>query len=125
MADDANVFGGNLSGLTYQPSGTDAPGVLWAVRNGPSTLFRLLYDGTKWTPDTANGWTDGKQLFYTNGAGVPDAEGVTLAGGDPNGIYMSTERNDVPGQTPSVAPRCSATTSRLAGATLVATKDFC
>ena len=75
----------NLSGLAYQPSGSGAPGVLWAVRNGPSTLYRLVYDGTKWTPDTANGWSAGKQLRYADGAGAPDAEGVTLAGGDPNG----------------------------------------
>ena len=64
IADGANVFGGNLSGLAYQPSGSGAPGVLWAVRNGPSTLYRLVYDGTKWTPDTANGWGAGKQLLY-------------------------------------------------------------
>ena len=38
----ANVFGGNLSGLAYQPSGSAAPGVLWAVRNNASTLFRLV-----------------------------------------------------------------------------------
>ena len=118
------VFGSNLSGLAYQPSGSGAPGVLWAVRNGPSTLFRLIYDGTKWTPDTANGWSNGKQLLYPNGTGVPDAEGVTLAGGDPNGIYVATERNDVPGRTPSVAPRCCASTSRPRPATLVATKDW-
>ena len=54
-ADDANVFGQNLSGLVYQASGTSARGVLWAVQNGPSKLYRLIYDGTKWTPDPANG----------------------------------------------------------------------
>ena len=95
VADGLNVFGTNLSGLAYQPSGTSAPGVLWAVRNGPSTLYRLIYDGTKWTPDTANGWGAGKQLRYTNGTGDPDAEGVSLVGSDPaNGVYVSTERNN-------------------------------
>ena len=89
------MFGTNLSGLAYQPSGSGAPGVLWAVRNGPGTLFRLVYDGTKWTPDTANGWSAGKQLRYPDGTGDPDAEGVTLVGGDPaNGIYVATERNN-------------------------------
>ena len=29
IADDAGVFGGNISGLAYESSGTDAPGVLW------------------------------------------------------------------------------------------------
>ena len=87
-------IGQNLSGLAYQPSGTSAPGVLWAVRNNPSTLYRLIWDGTKFTPDMANGWAMGKQLVYPNGVGVPDAEGVTLAGGDANGIFVATERND-------------------------------
>ncbi len=41
-ADDATVLGGNMSGLYYQASGTSAPGVLWAVKNGPGTLYRLL-----------------------------------------------------------------------------------
>ena len=94
IADDPGVFGQNLSGLAYQPSGSSAPGVLWAVRNNPSTLFRLIWDGTKWKSDTANGWANGKQLVYPNGGGVPDAEGVTLAGGDANGIFVATERND-------------------------------
>jgi Ca2+-binding RTX toxin-like protein len=94
-ADDVNVFGTNLSGLAYQPSGSAEPGVLWAVRNGPSTLYRLVYDGTKWTPDTANGWSQGKQLRYPDGTGDPDAEGVSLVDGDPaNGVYVSTERNN-------------------------------
>ena len=57
VADGSDVFGKNLSGLAYQPSGSSAPGVLWAVRNRPSALFRLVYDGTKWKPDTANGWS--------------------------------------------------------------------
>ena len=95
-ADGVNVFGTNLSGLAYQPSGSSARGVLWAVRNSPSTLYRLVYDGTKWTPDTTNGWSAGKQLHYPDGSGDPDAEGVTLVGNDPaNGIFVSTERDNL------------------------------
>ena len=30
IVDDPNVFNTNLSGLAYQPSGSSAPGVLWA-----------------------------------------------------------------------------------------------
>jgi len=94
-ADDANVLGGNLSGLMYQASGTSAPGVLWAVKNGPSTLYRLVWNGTNWTPDTTNGWGAGKALHYTDGTGDPDAEGVTFTSAGPNaGIYVSTERNN-------------------------------
>jgi hypothetical protein len=123
-ADAANVFGGNLSGLAYQPSGSGATGVLWAVRNGPSTLYRLIYDGSKWTPDTANGWGAGKTLVYPDGAGVPDAEGVTLAGGDANGIYVSVERNDSGGQANTSRPAVLRYDTSSAGATLTATKEF-
>ena len=102
FADGVNVFGENLSGLAYQPSGSSAPGVLWAVRNSPSTLFRLIYDGTKWTPDPANGWSAGKRLRYPAGTGNPDAEGVTLAAGDPNGVYVATERDGSGASRPAV-----------------------
>jgi hypothetical protein len=121
IADAPGVFGTNLSGLAYQPSGTSAPGVLWAVRNNPSTLFRLIWDGAKWAPDTTNGWSNGKQLRYPDGAGVPDAEGVTLAGGE---IFVATERND---------DGINSTTSRNsvlrydvsgAGMTLTATREW-
>ena len=43
-------------------------------------MYRLLWDGTKWTPDTANDWGAGKVLRFTDGTGDPDAEGVTLVG---------------------------------------------
>ncbi|MFP3466543.1 lamin tail domain-containing protein [Leifsonia sp. SIMBA_070] len=93
--DPANVLGGNMSGLYYQASGTNQPGVLWAVKNGPGTLFRLLWNGTAWAPDTANGWAAGKALHYTDGTGDPDSEGVTITGAGPDGgIYVSTERNN-------------------------------
>jgi hypothetical protein len=122
--DDLNVFGGNLSGLAYQPSGSGAPGVLWAVRNGPSTLYRLIHDGTKWVPDTANGWGNGKQLVYPNGLGVPDAEGVTLAGGDANGIYVSVERNDGGGQAGISRPAILRYDVTSPGMALTATREF-
>ncbi|GAA1439090.1 lamin tail domain-containing protein [Leifsonia poae] len=94
-ADDANVLGGNMSGLVYEPSGTSAPGVLWAVKNGPGTLFRLIWNGSVWTPDTANGWGAGKALHYPDGAGDPDSEGVTITSAGPDaGVYVSTERNN-------------------------------
>jgi hypothetical protein len=54
-AGPATIFNGNMSGLVYEGSGSTAPGVLWAARNGPSALFRLVFNGTIWTPDAANG----------------------------------------------------------------------
>jgi hypothetical protein len=93
--DAANVLGGNMSGLVYQASGTSAPGVLWAIKNGPSTLYRLIWNGTIWTPDTTNGWGAGKALHYPDGTGDPDSEGVTFTAAGPNaGVYVSTERNN-------------------------------
>ena len=93
--DGLNVFGGNMSGLVYEGSGSATPGVLWAARNGPGTLFRLVWNGTIWTPDTANDWGAGKTLRYPGGTGSPDAEGVTFAGaGSSGGIYVATERDN-------------------------------
>jgi Lamin Tail Domain/RTX calcium-binding nonapeptide repeat (4 copies) len=95
VADDANTFGTNLSGLAYEASGGAAPGVLWAAQNGPGTLYRLEWDGTKWTPATTDGWNAGKALHYPDGMGDPDSEGVALTGAGPaGGVFVSTERNN-------------------------------
>jgi hypothetical protein len=94
-ADPASVLGGNMSGLVYEGSGGATPGVLWAAKNGPGTLHRLVFDGATWAPDAAGDWGPGKALRYANGTGDPDAEGVTFAaGGSAAGIYVATERNN-------------------------------
>jgi hypothetical protein len=94
-ADGLNVFGGNLSGLVYEGSGSSTPGVLWAVRNGPGALFRLIFDGSIWTPDSTNTWSAGKTLLYPGGTGSPDSEGVTFTSGGPTGgMYVATERDN-------------------------------
>nr|BFE64898.1 hypothetical protein GCM10020063_094240 [Dactylosporangium thailandense] len=77
--DAANVLGGNMSGLAYDGSS------LWAVKNGPGTLYRLSWDGTQWNPAATY------VLHYPSGTGDPDAEGVTLANG---AVYISTERDN-------------------------------
>ena len=94
VVDGANVFAGNLSGLAYEGSGTSTPGVMWGIRNGPSTLYRLVFNGSIWTPDTANDWGAGKTLFFPGGVGGPDTEGVTFAGTSSAGIYASVERDN-------------------------------
>ncbi|ABW13664.1 conserved hypothetical protein [Parafrankia sp. EAN1pec] len=43
VADAANAFGTNLSGLSFQSAS-----VLWAVKNGPGTLYRLVPSGVTW-----------------------------------------------------------------------------
>jgi hypothetical protein len=95
VADLAGAFPSNLSGLVHQASGTATPGTLWAVRNGPGGLFRLVWNGSAWIPDTADGWGAGKLVRYPDGLGDPDAEGVTIGGASPaDGIYVATERNN-------------------------------
>lgn len=93
-ADELNALGANLSGLSYEPGANGSPSVLWAVRNGPSLLHRLVWNGSLWTPDTANGWNLGKTLRYNDGTGGPDSEGVTLAEYSSPFAYVATERNN-------------------------------
>ncbi|MBI5090324.1 MAG: lamin tail domain-containing protein, partial [Actinobacteria bacterium] len=84
----------NLSGLTYEGSGSSSPGVIWAVQNGPGTLFQLVFDGTNWVPASGD-WLAGKALKYPGGSGNPDAEGVTMGGPTSAGqLFVSTERNN-------------------------------
>ncbi|WP_371782222.1 lamin tail domain-containing protein [Streptosporangium subroseum] len=86
IADGSNVFGTNLSGLSFENAG-----VLWAVRNGPGKLYRLVPNGTTWRPDPAGGWASGKALHYAGGSGDPDAEGVVVT---PDGLFVATERDN-------------------------------
>jgi hypothetical protein len=94
--DGMHAFGGNLSGLTYEGSDhVGARGVLWAVRNSPGSLLRLVWNGTVWTPDATSSWHTGKALRYPDGTGNPDAEGVTFAErGSAGGIYVATEQDN-------------------------------
>ncbi|OKI32431.1 hypothetical protein A6A29_21910 [Streptomyces sp. TSRI0281] len=108
VADGSNVFGENLSGLSFESTG-----VLWAVQNGPSKLYRLVPNGTTWRPDPAGGWASGKSLRYAGGSGEPDAEGVVVT---PDGMFVATERDNSKGSTS--APKilrfdASSTTSSL------------
>lgn len=91
---DANVkdyFGTNLSGLSYQLGENGTPDTLWAVKNGPSTLYKLQRSGKNWVPTGQGGWADGMQLRYPDGTGDPDAEGVVLTA---DGVFVGTERNN-------------------------------
>jgi hypothetical protein len=93
VVDRGGVFGENLSGVHFD--GGPEGGVLWAVRNGPSTLYRLVPEGEFWVPDPDPGWADGRPLRYADGSGDPDAEGVTRVSAGPwAGVYVATERNN-------------------------------
>ena len=97
--DAEGTFAGDLSGIDYEPSGSAAQGVLWAVQNGDGLLYRIVPDGSGgWSLDATDGWADGKTLAYPSGTGpagsVVDAEGVTLVADDPaQGVYVSSERD--------------------------------
>jgi len=64
------------------------------VQNGPSVLYRLIFDGQSWVSTPTDGWATGKPLRYPDGTGDPDAEGVTRVPGEPDVVYVSTERNN-------------------------------
>ncbi|WP_166874699.1 lamin tail domain-containing protein [Salinibacterium sp. ZJ450] len=109
-ADLLDTFDGNMSGLVFEPASSGSAGsdVLWAVRNGVGTLFRLVQDGGQWVPDSGaefgGNWLTGKVLHYADGTGDVDAEGVTVtAAGAAGGVYVASERdNDGSGSRPSV-----------------------
>lgn len=92
--DPQNTFTSNLSGLMYEPSGTSTAGTIWAVKNGPGTLYKLTKAGSTWAP-AAGEWAAGKALTYPSGTGDVDAEGVTFTGAGPSaGLYVASERDN-------------------------------
>jgi hypothetical protein len=95
-ADAGGVFGGNMSGLAYQPLAGLATGVVWAVKNGPGTLYRLTFVNGVWTPRATRTWASGKALRYPDGTGDVDAEGVTVVG---SAIYVAAERSNAASAT--------------------------
>ncbi len=118
--DGSGVFSGNLSGLFYEAGATTGASVIWAVRNGPSTLYRLTWNGTIWTPDTVGGWGAGKSLSFPSGAGAPDAEDLTKAELASPMIYVGSERD---GSGPS-RPSVLLYDTSAAGTKLVATREW-
>jgi len=97
--DAAGALGANVSGLVYEDNGS-APAVLWAVRNDPSTLLRLVASGGVWVSDPSGGWLAGRPLRYPDNSGNPDAEGVTFAGsGTSAGVYVAAERDNAASAT--------------------------
>jgi len=118
-ADAANAFGTNLSGLAYEASGSAAPGSIWAVKNNPSTLYKLSRSGSTWAPSVTN------SLLFPGGTGNPDAEGVTLTdAGAAGGVYVATERNDDGPNSGTSRPAVLRFAPTGAGGSLTATNDW-
>jgi len=95
--DSVNQFTSNLSDLVYQAPYGGTGEILWGLRNDPSTLYCLVWNGTTWVGMTDDGWTNGKTLRYPSGLGSPDAEGLTRAEVSSTAIYVSTERDNSAG----------------------------
>ncbi|HEX7305185.1 esterase-like activity of phytase family protein [Lentzea sp.] len=79
-ADASGVFGKNLSGLSFESSQ-----VVWAVKNSPSTLYRLTPSGGTWQISQT------RSLAFADGRGDPDAEGVVST---PDGLFVVSERDN-------------------------------
>ncbi|HTE43860.1 MAG TPA: lamin tail domain-containing protein, partial [Gemmatimonadaceae bacterium] len=94
--DALNQFSSNLSGLIYEIGTGGAPDVLWAARNGPGSIYRMIFDteNSIWIPDPSNGWSAGKGLHYPDDTGEPDSEDLTFTTGSSAGMYVATERNN-------------------------------
>jgi hypothetical protein len=117
--DPIDTYASDLSALQYQAADT-GPAVLWAAQNSPSKLYRLLWNGTTWASDTANGWSSGKTLRFANGSGAPDSEGVTRT--DTGALYASIERDNDDGNVSRLSVlQYDATT---AGSTLNALREW-
>ncbi len=79
-ADGTGVFGKNLSGLSFESAD-----VVWAVKNSPPTLYRLVPGGGMWKVDRK------RSLTFADGRGAPDAEGVVST---PDGLFVVAERDN-------------------------------
>ncbi|MBM3907256.1 MAG: hypothetical protein FJ363_04150 [Gemmatimonadetes bacterium] len=117
--DVAGALGGNVSGLVYDATTT----ALWAVRNNPSTLLRLVPSSDGWRIESNAPWSTGRPLRYPDDAGDPDAEGVTVSGGGASaGVYVVAERNNaVPSESRNSILRYDVSQS---GITLRATHEW-
>ena len=98
------------------------PAVLWAIQNGPSKLYRLLWNGTTWASDPTNSWGAGKTIHYLDGLGDPDSEGVSKAELADSSIYVSTERDNDNNQVNRLSVLRFDTNA--AGTDLTATNDW-
>lgn len=90
LADTANTFGADMSGVIFDPASTAGAAFAWAVNNGGGTLHRLVLTGDQ--VREAAGWEGGRQLRYPDGTGTVDAEAVALSG-ESGIVYIGSERN--------------------------------
>lgn len=65
---------------------------MWGVRNAPSILYKLVWNGTYWMSTTENGWSNGKLLLYPDGTPGPDSEDVTKTEWESDELFVCSER---------------------------------
>ena len=92
--DELGAFSSNASGLMYEVGAGGAPDVLWLAQNGPGSIHRMLFNGTAWVRDQANGWANGKHTKFTANNGEPDTEDLTFTTGSDAGMYIASERDN-------------------------------
>ncbi len=90
------------------------------MRNGPSQLYRLRDNGGLFSALTSDNWAAGKTLLFPNGAGAPDAEGITMADWSSPLLYAISERDGVGPSAPAVL----AYDTSASGASLTATRSW-
>ncbi|WP_431277827.1 lamin tail domain-containing protein [Leifsonia poae] len=90
--------GRDVSGLVFDPTNAN---VLYSVKN-KSWVYRMVKQGDLWVPDTTNGWSAGKEIFFPGNTDVatnqPDSEGLTV--GPDGALYVTTERNNAANTIP-------------------------
>jgi len=92
VSNKINKTGLKSTGLSYVNTQ-----LMWAVRNDPPTLFKLVFSGKYWLSSTSNGWGKGKSLVFPTGIGSPDSEDVTLD--DKGVLYIVSERDQFSSST--------------------------
>lgn len=97
VVDNKDYFGENLSGLYYEEIiiNNTRNNYLWAVKNNPSMLYKLYWNGNVWSPYLEDGWSNGKKLLFSNGKGSPDSEDLTRIKITTNSIANDTYSNDI------------------------------
>lgn len=85
---EAVALGGDFAGDDMSGVDIAADGTAYVVNNGTGALYVLAYDRAKGSYSVTRTY----ELKYTDGTGIPDAEGVTVGAG--GAIYVATERNN-------------------------------
>jgi hypothetical protein len=99
VASEPFAFGGNVSGLVYEPAQATGLPILWAIQNTPAKLHRLSWNGLAFTGTADAGWDAGKILAYPDGTGSPDGEGLTRTAWESSEMYVAAETDSLVGES--------------------------